>query len=225
MPSIARLSLEGSGSEIRDFYTVHQLVKDMPAVRRKLEVLNKGTIVLLSAVWEGFCEDLTAEALLLLVEGAPGSVCLPVPLRREIARELEDSPHELAVWDLAGGGWRDVLLARMERLREERNRKLNTPKSANINEHFRRALGIEEMSSHWVTPEGSAEQNAIALDAFVELRNDIAHRGLKDVVVTKGVVKKFNNHIQRLAAATEAVVEDLVESSIGRRPWTTGETA
>jgi len=36
MPSMARLNLERTGSEIRDFYAVHQLVKDMPAVRRKL---------------------------------------------------------------------------------------------------------------------------------------------------------------------------------------------
>jgi hypothetical protein len=219
VPSDARRGLEGTGSEIRDFYSVHQLVKDMPAVRRKLEILNKGTIVLLSAVWEGFCEDVTAEALQLLVDGTPGSVSLPATLRRAIARELEDSPHELAVWDLAGGGWRDVLRARLEYLGEERNRRLNTPKSANIDEFFKRALGIEKMSSHWETPEGSPEQNAVALDAFVELRNDIAHRGLNDIIVTKGVVKKFNNHIQRLAASTESAVEDLVEASTGRRPW------
>jgi hypothetical protein len=49
----ARLNLERTGSEIRDFYTVHQLVKDMLAVRRRLGVLNKGMIVLLSAIWEG----------------------------------------------------------------------------------------------------------------------------------------------------------------------------
>ena len=97
---------------------------------------------------------------------------------------------------------------------------MNTPKSASVDEFFKRALGIERISSHWSTAEGSAEQNAVVLDAFVELRNDIAHRGLKDVAVTKSVVKKFNNHIQRLAAVTEAAVEDLVEAAISRRPWT-----
>jgi len=51
---MARLNLERTGSEIRDFYAVHQLVKDMPAVRRKLAVLNKGTIEEMSSNWAGY---------------------------------------------------------------------------------------------------------------------------------------------------------------------------
>ncbi len=217
--STARLNLERTRSEIRDFYAVHQLVKNMPAVCRKLDVLNKGTIVLLSAIWEGLCEDLTAEALLLLVDGAPDAAALPTSLRRIVAQDLEESPHELAVWQLAGEGWRDLLRTRLSDLQEERNRRLNTPKSANIDEFFKQALGIEKMSSNWATPQATAEENASQLDAFIELRNAIAHRGLPDVSVPKIQVKRFNNHVQRLAMQTETAVEGLIEGSIGRCPW------
>lgn len=222
MPSMARLNLERTGSEIRDFYAVHQLVKDMPAVRRKLTVLNKGTIVLLSAIWEGFCEDLTAEALQLLVDGAPDAAALPTPLQRIVARELKQSPHELAVWRLAGDGWRDVLHTRLSHLQKERNRRLNTPTSTNIDDFFKQALGIDEISSHWATTRASAKENASRLDAFIELRNAIAHRGLGNAVVSKAMIKNFNNHIQRLATLTESGVEQLVERSIGCHPWKRG---
>jgi RiboL-PSP-HEPN len=221
MPSMARSNLARTGSEIRDFYAVHQLVKDMPGIRRKLDVLNKGTIVLLSAIWEGFCEDLTAEALLLLVDGAPDAAALPTPLQRIVARELKQSPHELAVWRLAGDGWRDVLHTRLSYLQKERNRRLNTPTSTNIDEFFKQALGIDEISSNWATTQASAKENASRLDAFIELRNAIGHRGLGDAVVSKTTVKNFNNHIQRLATLTESAVEQLLERSIGRHPWKT----
>ena len=200
---------------------VHQLVKDMPGIRRKLDVLNKGTIVLLSAIWEGFCEDLTAEALLLLVDGAPDAAALPTTLQRIVARELKQSPHELAVWCLAGDGWRDVLHTRLSYLQKERNRRLNTPTSTNIDEFFKQALGIEAMPSNWATTQASAKENASKLDAFIELRNAIAHRELGDAVVSKATVKNFNNHIQRLATLTESAVEQLLERSIGRHPWKT----
>lgn len=219
MPSMARSNLERTGSEIRDFYAVHQLVKDMPAIRRKLDILNKGTIVLLSAIWEGFCEDLTAEALLLLVDGAPDAAALPIPLQRIVARELKQSPHELAVWRLAGDGRRNVLHTRLSYLQHERNRRLNTPTSTNIDGFFKQALGIDEMSSNWATTQASAKENASKLDTFIELRNAIAHRGLGDAVVSKTTVKNFNNHLQRLATLTESAVEQLVEHSIGHHPW------
>jgi hypothetical protein len=216
---MARNHLERTGSEIREFYAVHQLAKGTPAIRRKLGILNKGTIVLLSAVWEGFCEDLTAEALLLLVDGAPDAAAMPTPLQRIVARELRQTPHELAVWRLAGDGWRDVIRTRLDSLQEERNRRLNTPTSTNIDEFFKRALGIEEMSSNWSTAQASAQENASKLDVFIELRNAIAHRGLGDTVVPKTTVKSFNNHIQQLATLTDSAVEQLVERSIGGSPW------
>ncbi len=187
MPSMARFNLERTGSEVRDFYAVHQLAKDMPAIRRKLDILNKGTIMLLSAIWEGFCEDLTAEALLLLVDGAPDSAALPTTLQRIVARELKQSPHELAVWRLAGDGWQDVLHTRLSHLQMERNRRLNTPTSTNIDEFFKQALGIDAMSSNWATTQASAKENASRLDTFIELRNAIAHRGPGDDVVPKKV--------------------------------------
>jgi hypothetical protein len=223
MPSEARINLEHTGSEIRDFFTIHQLMKDVRKARRRLIVLNKGMIVLLSASWEGFCEDLTAEALALWVEEAPDSAFLPISLRRTIARELERAPHELEIWRLAGDGWRDVLRGRLNQLQNERNRRLNTPTSGNIDEFFKQALGIDKMSSKWGPDEVIAGENASKLDGFVHLRNEIAHYGLRDAVVTKTAVKDFNNHLQKLAILTEAAVEAVVEDSIGHRPWLAGD--
>ena len=224
MASHARLNLERTRTEIRHFYAIHQLVKDIPGVRKKLDVLNKGMIVLVSAAWEGFCEDLAAEALLLIVDEATAATALPVPLQRIIARELQQSPHELAIWRLAGDGWRDVLRDRLEDLHEERNRRLNTPKTGNIDELFRSALGIEQVSTDWSTPRSSAEENASRLDAFIELRNSIAHRGVDDRPVPKTTVRQFNNHVNVLAERTEHVIELCVEGAIRRWPWRLGRS-
>jgi hypothetical protein len=184
-----------------------------PGRRWRLGVLNKSAVVLITAFWEAYCEDIAAEGLAHFTRHAKGANDLPEALRRLVAKELEADPHELAVWRLAGDGWRGVLSSRLESLRQERNRRLNTPKAEQIDELFERALGIARMSRAWYWAGMSANNAAEKLDRYVTLRGEIAHRGTPVRSVPKNQVVDYYTHVKRLVAKTDQRVNKLVISA------------
>lgn len=133
--------------------------------------------MLLTAIWEAYCEDLSAEALEHIVKHAKAVDDLPVELRKLVAKELKKDPQDLAIWGLAGDNWRALLRQRLADLQQERNRRLNTPKTEQINGLFREALGIMKISDAWYWEGMSRTQAARKLDSYVNLRGEIAHRG------------------------------------------------
>ena len=71
-----------------------------------LEILNKSAIVLLSAYWEAYCEDIAAEGLNHLVTHLKDPQKLPEALRKVVSKQLKESANNLAVWEIAGAGWK-----------------------------------------------------------------------------------------------------------------------
>ena len=71
-----------------------------PGVGRRhwLEVLTKSSLVLLTAIWEAYCEDVAAEALEHLIENSGSPDTLPKEIKQLVAKELKAESHELAVW-------------------------------------------------------------------------------------------------------------------------------
>ena len=222
MTSQARDSFADHCGDIDRLFEIHtEISGELPGRRwQELESLHKSAIVLLTAFWEAFCEDLAAEALAHLVVNAHEAEALPADLRRLVAKELVADEHELAIWRVADDRWREVLTSRLERLQAVRNRKLNTPKTAQINDLFDKAVGLPMISASWQWNRMSATRAAEKLDAFIELRGEIAHRGAAVGAVTKDQVKVFYNHVQRLVTATEVHVQQRLEESTGTPPWT-----
>lgn len=191
--------------------------------RRQLEVLNKAAIVLVCAYWEAFCEDTVAEALNYILERTVDPNRLPDELKRKVAVELKKAPHEHEVWKLAGDGWKQVLSERMERFTEERNRKLNTPKTDQIDALFKETLGIDGVSSSWkIAKSMTVERAKKKLDKFIELRGSIAHRGSHKTSVRKADAISFADHILSLAGATNTRVEAEIEKVIAIEPSPSG---
>jgi hypothetical protein len=60
--------------------------------RYGLEVLNKSAIVLITAFWEAYYEDLATEALEHLVTNADSVEKLPLELKKRVASELRETP-------------------------------------------------------------------------------------------------------------------------------------
>ncbi|OZC42701.1 hypothetical protein CH289_27315 [Rhodococcus sp. RS1C4] len=113
------------------------------------EVLSKSAIVLITALWEAYCEDIAEEGLKHLVEHVTNPSELPKKIRKDLATDLKDSKNELAIWDLAGNGWKQALYDRLNKYTSDRNRHLNTPKPGQVDELFLKALGIGRMSDNW----------------------------------------------------------------------------
>lgn len=226
MPSKARLSFDKNASDIKKLLSFHQQKGGTLRGRRYgLEVLNKSAIVLITSFWEAYCEDLATEGLEHIVNHGKDASILPKELKKHIAKELANDDNDLAIWSLSDDGWRQVLKKRLQNLKEERNRRLNTPKSTNIDELFFKALGISKISQTWKwATKMNANRARKKLDKYVKLRGAIAHRGETSQSVTKWDVTDYFDFIKKLAAKTGGRVNGYVKDVTGKSLWkTTGK--
>lgn len=217
MPSEARKAFEANTQDIERLLELHkQQGGDEPGRRFGLEVLNKSAIVLITSFWEAYCEDVAAQGLRHIIDHASPST-LPTELKKLVAKELKGDSHELKVWELAGDGWRDVLRARLTSLQEARNRKLNTPKTQNIDELFLSALGLENVSKSWKWPKKmTVERARKKLDRFVTLRGEIAHRGTASKSVKKAQVVDYYKFVRQIGLCTDSTVDSHVKGITGK---------
>lgn len=218
LPSKARMAFDESCKDIDRLLEIHEGLGGKAKGRRyQLEVLNKSAIVLITAIWEAYCEDITSEAIEHIVEESPNAEALSKEIRKSVAEELKRDNHELAVWGLADDGWRSVLRTRLTTMQAERARNWNTPKAENAKNLFSRTLGID-ISAGWNWKGMSSQQAQKKLDNYVHLRGEIAHRG-KARECSKSHVEDFLNHVQRLVKNTGQYVSDQVERITGKTPW------
>ncbi len=183
---------------------------------KRLEVLHKSAIVLITAIWEAFCEDLAEEALEHIVKHTDDASKLSNDIRKQVAKELSKDDHNLAVWQLSGDGWKKCLRDRFEVMREERNRKLNTPKAGPIDGLFELAIGLTALSGAWYWPGMAAQQARDKLDKYVSLRGEIAHRGASTDTCKKGHVEDYLNHVSRVVEKTDTRVSNFVKTTSGK---------
>lgn len=217
MLSKAWISFDESADDIRRLLDVHTtLGGDARGRRYRLEVLNKSAIVLITAIWEAYCEDLAAEALEQLVVNANDASSLPKELKKQIASEIKADRNDLAMWELADASWKKRVQRRLADLTIDRNRKLNTPKSEGIDQLFRIAIGLTGVSDAWRWSKTSAELARKKLDRYVSLRGAIAHRGKGSASVKKADVEDYFQHARLLAERTGWRVTSFVETVIGK---------
>ncbi|MCW2931944.1 MAG: hypothetical protein JWM19_2906 [Actinomycetia bacterium] len=220
MTSRAEASFVKNCEDIDELLRIHaDITGESPGRRRKLGPLRELTIVLLTAFWEAFCEDLAAEALQHLVAHAPDAQALPAELRKQVARELAADKNTLAAWKLAGDGWRTVLVDRLEGLQELRNRRLNSPRTQQVNDLFREALGIENISRSWHWASISPERAAEKLDEYIVIRHEVAHRGSSTDRIWQYDINDYYSHVWNLVGRTAAEVARVLADVTGIAPW------
>jgi hypothetical protein len=117
------------------------------------------------------------------------------------------------MWKLADDGWRDVLRSRLADFQHERNRRLNTPKSDQIDEMFARAAGINNVSARWYWNNMPAQREKEKLDAYVSLRGEVAHRGRAARTIPKAQVVDYYSHVKHLVGNTDPYVNRVVRNS------------
>ncbi|MEM7810101.1 MAG: HEPN domain-containing protein [Planctomycetota bacterium] len=223
MPSNARIAFDANTADVRRLLDLHRdIAKDTPGRKYGVEVLNKSAVVLVCSFWEAYCEDIAAGGLGHLADYATKAESLPLEIQKRLAKDLKADEHELAVWKLAGEGWRECLKIRLGRLKAERDRRLNTPKTDQINQLFLDAVGIEKISSSWRFPGRSTSKSAEKLDAYVTLRSEIAHRGSTTDSAQKDAASNFFKLVQDLAAKTGGEVNKVVKKAAGKPLWKKG---
>jgi len=189
----------------------------MPGREHHVQALGRGTYVLISALWEAFCEDLAHEAVRIVVAGARDWTGLPAPLARRIAKDLKADVHELSPWKLTGDGWRSHALERVDGL--ARTTIFNTPKTAQVNSFFAGAVGIGRISDSWMSTFAGDEHPGAALDRAIATRGAIAHGERPRKTLTKKEISLFYQLVSDLVDSTELATAEHIQRVVGTRPW------
>ncbi len=220
MASRARSAFDENARDIDRLLEIHTALGGEGVGRRhQLEVLNKSALVLLTAIWEAYCEDVAAEALEHLIQHSGSPDTLPKEIRQLVAKELKAEAHELAVWQLAGDGWKVILKTRLNKLRELRNRQFNAPKSAGVDELFLKAIGLSAVSDSWKWAGMSVDGARKKLDNLVDRRGAIAHRGKGAEGCYKSEVESYFAHVKRLVGKTGGRVNTFMKKATGAGLW------
>lgn len=195
---------------------IHAETDNKPGAGRRVgvEVLNRSAIVLTTAMWEGYIEDLAAEAVAHLVAHVASPQALPQALRKTVNAEIKDDPHHLSAWVLAGDGWKQHLQQRLAGYAGKDANRFNTPTSNGVKALYLRALEIPDVTDSWRWRGMSAPAARAKLDAMVELRGDIAHGSGAAKNVRKVKVMGYLEHTQRLVMATDKKVNAALRKAV-----------
>lgn len=217
MPSNAATTFKDRSADIARLQEIHRdLVGATPGRKYGVEVLNRSAIVFLAAMWEGYVEDLVAEAIEHLVTNATDVTQLPKELRKTVAAELKADPNEIAIWQLAGDGWRQHLQTRLAAHAAQRASRFNTPASDHVDTLLLRGIGLPTVSSAWQWNHMTPAQARVKLDALVTLRGDVAHGQGGAKSVRKSRVTRGVDLVTRLISKTDEAVNSHVAASVGK---------
>jgi len=192
---------------------------DKPGRRYDVEILNKSSIVLTTACWEAFVEDIVSYALMYLLDNCSSPSVLPKNLLKTVAKEVRQDKHELRVFDIAGEGWRKVMIKHKDNMLRKHIGPFTNPKFGNVDALMKKVLGVDEISKcwHW---KGMSNKNARKkLNEYISLRGSIAHRLVTNGSVTKNQANNYAIFIIRIAIKTSNHLRRYVHNVAGSYPW------
>lgn len=214
------INLNKSMKDVKRLIEIHADVGGTEKGRRYgLDVLNKSGVLFVSAAWEAFVEDVAIQAIDHILKSAKDCRSIPLPIRRAAAKDLEEDKNDLKVWDLAGNGWKTVVRKYRDQLIREQIATFNTPKPHNVDNLFKKLIGIEKVSITWYWQGMSKTKAYSKLKEFIETRGAIAHRGNLPQSITKSYVEGHRKFIYRLAVKTSNIIRSEVKKHVGSFPW------
>lgn len=193
-----------------------------PGRRRGYDALNRSTVVLAVAAWEGFVEDLLIDQADRFAENAAGPTSVPEGVRSAMITHLHSQygwstlnpDTQKEIWFLAGRGWRSVY----KQYVADKAASLNTPSATNIKKLYASTLGIKNLTTGWGARRWKPSDYRDRLDNLLTLRHQIAHGALADQTVGKTRATRAVNLIERIAGWSDKTVKSRVNSLIRTKP-------
>lgn len=182
--------------------------------RRGLGHITRSGVVMLCAAWELYIEHLMCEAASCFTDRCTLPTELPGDVQKELSKCVKNSKHELRPLHLSGDGWKNVYTDHVA----VAVGRLNSPKSGNINDLAKRLLGVPELSACWAV-------GANDIDAFVEVRGKIAHRGRQADYIPIHRLREYRDMLRATAVETDNDVSEFLSdnSPVNTKPWRTAQ--
>lgn len=202
--------------DVYNLLRIHgKLVGTGVGYKHGVEVINRATIVFITAVWESFIEDLAMESFAILLKTAKKASDIPSRVRVRASEQLREDKDKRRIWDLADDGWRPVLGGYALNVLKD----FHTPKTKQIDVLFECLLDLRGLSTCWrwngMTPDHAGNK----LDRFVTIRGNIAHRTRHDTKIYKKTCIDYQSHLHWLVGRSVGAVHDYVKRLTGEDPW------
>jgi hypothetical protein len=220
MPSAARAAFAENKADIDRLWQIHEEVAGKgPGRKHDVEVLNRAAVVMITACWESFVEDVALEAFDYLVANAPTADKIPGKVQSLATQDIVKEKDPAKLWALADTGWRAVLQAHRAGVKQTWVDSLNTPKTKQVESLFESLLGIRSLPASWHWKGISAEDAQKKLDGYITLRGQIAHRLKHNSTVYKNWSADYLQHVERLVEKTDNAVAAHLKKQLGAAPW------
>ena len=206
--------------DVQRLLKIHtQLTGTRPGRRAGVEVLNKSGILLVTACWEAYVEDLAAEAFDFLLGNCSTPQEFPKRVRVLASESLRTDMDSSRVWDLAGSGWQAVLRNHRKAVLDKHIGTFNTPRPTQVDSLFEKLIGLKKLSGSWYWPGMSPRSAKEKLDMYITLRGDIAHRVSSAGGITKPAVRDYSKFVHRIVVKSNNTVRQYLRRSTGKTPW------
>lgn len=165
---------------------------------------------MLCAAWELYVEEVLVESVGYLTCSLDLPDRLPANVKGRLAQVAKNDPHAHGALRLCGNGWKDVYL---EAVKKDCS-SLNTPKFGQVSELLEKWLGLSaaDLENGW-------RHDRAALNDFVTLRGEIAHRGADATYVRITRLVELKAEIDERVIDTDRTLSDYLMGIGGRRPW------
>lgn len=182
MPSSAYIDFLELLEDVDNLRATHIYFSKGKKGRKRLGFLTRSAIVMLSAAWERYNENLLLECIDKILETAIEAKNLPTEIKKYISGKVKNNKNEIYPIELADGGWKRL----WKGYAINETDILNTPNSDNLKKLFSRYLGINDCTAMW------KPNSSIPIDELIHLRGEIAHNGSKAKYV------KYNTLIKNI---------------------------
>lgn len=193
------------------------------ASRRKLNaekrILRQSAVVLFTASWEAYIEDLATASFKFLTKNATSSNKLPDSVKRHVVKRLEASKDPLTYWQLAEGGWKETLRLYARDIVDGSLAHVNTPNNKIADEMFEKLIGLKNLSNSWQWRGTTHKEVKKRLTKYITLRGQIAHRNSSEKMITTRSVQQYIEFIFRLAVMSNNTVVIYLQKVTGKEPW------
>ena len=183
------------------------------------KILRNGAIVLFTASWEAFIEDLADASFKFLSKNAKTHNKLPISVKRHVAKKINVGKDPLQLWLLADSGWKTVLKKHGKSIIENWIGPLNTPNYKRVDDMFECLIGLKNLSNEWQWSGISAKDVKKKLDRYIDLRGQIAHRNSADQTIKTGLVYEYTEFIYRLAVRSHNTTRKHLFNQTKKMPW------
>lgn len=210
MPSSAFNDFRYNVLDAKRLYQAHGVLSTATPGKKGLGHITRSGVVMLCAAWERYHEAILVEGVTYLSKEVRDPNNLPLSIRKHLSAIAKKSAHELKPMELAGDGWRSLLVTQAI----DETSSLNTPKSGNLKTLYERLVGVPDVASFWTV-------GATPIDAFVSTRGDIAHNGRRSPYIAAGTLNFYINMVGAAASDHDHMFCDYLKAATGstHQPW------